>query len=103
MVCGPAPEPQTSLFSVYPLFVHESKLPVATQAASEGTPFVLDVVGRGVGLDVVRVGVGVVGPVVTPPVHVVPLREKLAGTGLLPVQLPLKPNEVLALVATEPL
>ena len=36
---------------------------------------------------------------VTPPVHAVPLRVKLAGTGLLPVQEPLNPNAVLALVA----
>jgi hypothetical protein len=35
----------------------------------------------------------------TAPVHVVPLRAKLDGTGLVVVHEPLKPNAVLALVA----
>jgi hypothetical protein len=58
------------------------------------------VVGEVVGVVVGVVG-AVVGGVVTvaPPVQVVPLTAKLTGTGLLPVQVPLKPNEVVALVA----
>ena len=54
------------------------------------------------------VGGAVVGPAVggvvwvTEPVQVVPLTANVVGTGLLPVQVPLKPNETLALVATPP-
>src|SRR3712207_7660030 len=51
--------------------------------------------GREVG---VLVGGREVGPVVvvTPPVQVTPLTVKLVGTGLEPLQVPLKPNEVVA-------
>ncbi len=45
---------------------------------------------------------GVVG--VTPPVQVTPLTAKLVGTGLLlSFQVPLNPNDVVALVARLPL
>jgi hypothetical protein len=44
---------------------------------------------------------GVLGPV--PPVQLTPLRAKADGTGLLPVHEPVKPNDTLPLVATEPL
>ena len=37
------------------------------------------------------------------PVQTMPLRVKLVGTGLVPVQAPLNPNEVEAPVATDPL
>ncbi len=51
----------------------------------------------GVGLD--GLGDDGVGEPVSPPVHRTPLSVKLAGTGLLPVQEPLNPKEVLAPVA----
>jgi len=44
-----------------------------------------------------------VGEPVTPPVQATPLRVKLPGTGLLDVQPPLKPKDVLPPVAREPL
>ena len=37
------------------------------------------------------------------PVQATPLKAKLVGTGLLPVHAPLKPNDTVPLVATEPL
>src|SRR5690242_21663214 len=96
IVCGPAPEPQTSLLIVYPLLVQLSHWPVPVHTASEGTPGAPDVglglvVRLGVGEEVVRDAVG--EPVDTPPVQATPLREKLAGTGLLLVHEALKPNE----------
>jgi hypothetical protein len=47
----------------------------------------------------------VVGPVVgaVPPVQATPLTAKPAGTGLLPVHEPLKPNDAVPLVAIAPL
>ncbi|MFG3581253.1 hypothetical protein [Micromonospora chersina] len=47
-----------------------------------------------------ELGGGVVlgGGVLVPPVQVVPLRAKLAGTGLLPVHEPLNPNDTVALL-----
>src|SRR5690242_9128606 len=48
--------------------------------------------------DAVRVGLALGDPV-TLPVQVVPLRVKLVGTGLLEVQDPLNPNDVLPPVA----
>ncbi len=59
-----------------------------------------EVDGLGVG-DELSVGVGV--PLSTTPVHVVPLRVKTAGTGLLPFQLPLNPKLVFPPVPIEPL
>ncbi|WP_256863435.1 hypothetical protein [Microbispora sp. GKU 823] len=43
------------------------------------------------------------GEPVTPPVQAVPLSVKLAGAGLAPFQVPLKPKDVLAPVASVPL
>nr|BFE71740.1 hypothetical protein GCM10020092_050410 [Actinoplanes digitatis] len=58
-------------------------------------------VGGGVVPGVVGgVVVGVVGGVVTPPVQVTPLTVNDDGTPLVPVQAPLKPNDVVAPVAT---
>jgi hypothetical protein len=76
--------------------------------ATYTAPLVGEVVGDGVGLAVVRLGVGeaavgVAVPVATLPVHAVPLSANDAGTGLLPVHEPLNPNEVLALVPSAPL
>lgn len=51
----------------------------------------------------VAVGVGVLVGVVVPPVQVVPLSAKDAGTGLVPDQVPLKPNDALASVARDAL
>nr|BFE74296.1 hypothetical protein GCM10020092_075970 [Actinoplanes digitatis] len=47
----------------------------------------------------------VVGAVVgvVAPVQAVPFRVNAVGTGLLPVHEPLKPNDTVPLVATEPL
>src|SRR5690348_7708304 len=71
-----------------------------------GVPAVGWVVGDGavvlVGLAVGLVGLAV-GEAVTPPVQATPLRVKLPGTGLLEVQPPLKPKDVLPPVAREPL
>src|SRR5579884_976838 len=53
--------------------------------------------------DGVAVGVGVGVPLLTLPVHVVPLRVNVAGIGLLPVHAPLNPKLVLAPVPREPL
>jgi hypothetical protein len=99
IVCGPAPEPQTSLLSVYPLLVQLSHCPVATQTASEGTPELGDPVGDVVGVDVAGDVVGLV----TVPVQAVPFSVKLVGTGLLPVHDPLNPNEAVPSVAIDPL
>ncbi|WP_407940368.1 hypothetical protein [Micromonospora narathiwatensis] len=63
-----------------------------TSAAGGFHPLLGGVVAVGVG---VGVGEGVLVGVV-PPVQVVPLSEKLVGAGLLPVQVPLKPNETVA-------
>ena len=57
-----------------------------------------EVVGELVG----EVDGDVVG-VVVPPVQVTPLSAKLVGAGLLLVQAPLKPNDVLPLVGMDPL
>jgi len=46
---------------------------------------------------------GVGEPPLTLPVHVVPFRAKLDGTGLLPLHAPLNPKLVLAPVDSEPL
>src|SRR5262249_38061175 len=63
---------------------------------------VADLVGLGVGEAVVRVGLGVA--VATPPVQVTPLSAKLLGAGFEELfQEPLKPNAVLAPVASDPL
>jgi hypothetical protein len=60
-------------------------------------------VGVGVGVGVrVAVGVGV-GVLVTVPEHVTPLTVKLVGTGLDPLQEPLKPKLVWAPLASDPL
>src|SRR3954469_2833395 len=66
-----------------------------------GGPAVADGVTEGVMVGV-TVGVGLGDPV-TLPVQATPLRVKLAGSGLLVVQDPLNPNEVLAPVARAPL
>jgi hypothetical protein len=59
------------------------------------------VVGEAVGVTVgVTVG-GVVGAVL--PVHVTPFSAKLVGAGLLPVHDPMKPNDTVPLVGSEPL
>ncbi|MCF0097206.1 hypothetical protein B0E54_06078 [Micromonospora sp. MH99] len=59
------------------------------------------VVGGGV---VGGAGVSVTGGVgVVPPVQVTPFRAKLVGAGLLLVHDPLKPNDTVPLVATDPL
>ena len=44
-----------------------------------------------------------VGGDVTPPVQSTPFSVNSDGAGLLPVQLPLKPNDTVAPVAIEPL
>ena len=51
----------------------------------------------------VAVGVGVGVPLLTPPVHNVPLSVKAVGLGLLPFHAPLKPKLVLPPVAMDPL
>jgi hypothetical protein len=62
------------------------------------------VLGAVVGVLVGPVAGVVVGvaPGVVPPVQATPLRVNPAGAGLLPVQLPLKPNEALPFVASAP-
>jgi hypothetical protein len=59
--------------------------------------------GAVVGVLVGPVAGGVVGvPGSVLPVQFRPLRVNVAGAGLLPVQLPLKPNDALPFVASEP-
>jgi hypothetical protein len=67
---------------------------------------VCDGVGEGEPVGPGELGPGELGPGVGSfgtPVHAVPFIAKLVGAGLLPVQDPLKPNEVLAPVARLPL
>src|SRR5690349_19646185 len=69
---------------------------------------VRDGVGLTVGLtvgdgDVVRVGLALGVPVAAAPVHTVPFRLKLVGTGLEPDHVPLNPKLAVPLVAMDPL
>jgi hypothetical protein len=59
-------------------------------------------VGGVVGGVVAGVVGGVVGGLVVPPVHVMPLTVKVAGTGLVPDQAPVKPSETDAPEPSEP-
>ena len=81
------------------MLVQVSHCPEATQTASEGTPLV----GGAVVAAVVGVVVGGAVVPVALPVHATPLRLNAVGAGLVPVHEALKPNDVVPLVATEPL
>jgi hypothetical protein len=80
----------------------------ATMSATALGEPVGPVVGSVVGVDVGTVADGEVGTLVTGslgvvlPLQATPFRVKAAGDGLLPVQVPLKPNEALPLVASAP-